>query len=124
MIDNIFFFLSQIMDRNQNEKHYCKYLTLMQAVKSRLCTALSLPTVNAATLYKRITPQEGTNNDSEEETKREIKTDHFETEAEVNQSKTDTVVKSELEQEIEKYAALDAQMTGWERIKQAYEKDE
>ena len=112
------------MEKSQNEKHCCKYLTFMQAVRSRLCTALSFPTVNAATLYKRVTPPEEISNDSEEETIKEIKTDHFETETEVNESKTDTKVKSELEQEIEKYAARDAQMTGWERIKQAYEKDE
>ncbi|XP_072026822.1 complex I assembly factor TIMMDC1, mitochondrial-like [Amphiura filiformis] len=112
------------MDRKPSGQNCCKHIRLLRATRTWLCSALRLPTVNAATLYKRVTPPEDI--ESKEESSRQNDEDNLHTEVVVDDSEKqiNTTTSGRLSKEqIQVYVEKEIQMTGWERIKQAYTVD-
>ncbi len=121
--DSCFISTEFSMDKKKPSRQYnCCAHSILQTSRSRLCSLLRLPMVNAATLYKRVPPpsEHGESEEHSVEEEVEEKTLHKkDLKTEDKKLRLSTITKFSKE-DLQPFVDEEMRMTGLERIKRAY----
>ena len=113
----------------------CRHHSLLQRLNTRICSTLSLPTVHAAAMYKRLTPTEELSDDNEKQSEASVENfqeeptssrlalpqdDSQESLDRSNEGDTARLSRGVRGELATRLLAERANQTPWERIKDAY----